>query len=510
MALGRLHGGCGYRRPSAIDPRAANNAARSHAEQSRRALAEADAALGAALEARSRSIEARSGQAARMTAIDDTSRRVEADLGEAERQAAAAAAELGQLNAHDDQAAVATLAGSLSDNRTVLGVKQEGLEALKREAAVRAARHDALATEQTAWQSRIATARDHLESLATRREQAERELVGVKDRPAAICDERAALFERVTLAEVTRDRAADALAVAETDLAARERADKTAQAALASAREDQLRAESKAAQAAQQEGAVVARVRDKLDCRPEAVAAIAEIKPGAEPSDLDGLRTRFERLRRERDTMGPVNLRAEAEAEEVEEQFETLQTERTDLQAAIARLRQGISNLNREGRQRLLDAFEQVNAHFSRLFERLFGGGRGHLALTDSDDPLEAGLEIMASPRGKRLQVVSLLSGGEQALTATALLFGVFLTNPAPICVLDEVDAPLDDANVERFCALVRDIARDTATRFAIVTHHPLTMSRMDRLFGVTMAEPGLSRMVSVDLSRAVDLQAAE
>jgi len=490
--------------------RAANNAARGHAEQSRRALAEADAALGAALEARSRSIEAQSGQAARMTAIDDTSRRVEADLGEAERQAATAAAELGQLNAHDDQAAMATLAGSLSDNRTVLGVKQEGLEALKREAAVRAARHDALATEQATWQSRIATARDHLESLATRREQAERELVGVKDRPAAIREERAALFERVTLAEATRDRAADALAVAETDLAAHERADKMAQAALARAREDQLRAEAKAAQAAQQEGAVVARVRDKLDCRPQAVAAIAEIEPGAEPPDLDGLRTRFERLRRERDTMGPVNLRAEAEAGEVEEQFETLQTERADLQAAIARLRQGISNLNREGRQRLLDAFEQVNAHFSRLFERLFGGGRGHLALTDSDDPLEAGLEIMASPRGKRLQVISLLSGGEQALTATALLFGVFLTNPAPICVLDEVDAPLDDANVERFCALVRDIARDTATRFAIVTHHPLTMSRMDRLFGVTMAEPGLSRMVSVDLSRAVDLQAAE
>jgi chromosome segregation protein len=206
--------------------------------------------------------------------------------------------------------------------------------------------------------------------------------------------------------------------------------------------------------------------------------------------------------------MGPVNLRAEQEAEELGEQLETMATERADLEAAINRLRHGIASLNREGRERLLAAFKQVDEHFQSLFVRLFGGGRAHLALTESDDPLEAGLEIMASPPGKRLQTMSLLSGGEQALTALSLLFAVFLTNPAPICVLDEVDAPLDDANVERFCNLVQEIARVTGTRFLIITHHAYTMARVDRLYGVTMAERGVSQLVSVDLGRAERLRA--
>jgi chromosome segregation protein len=184
-----------------------------------------------------------------------------------------------------------------------------------------------------------------------------------------------------------------------------------------------------------------------------------------------------------------------------------MQNERNDLVSAIARLRQGIASLNREGRERLLAAFEVVNGHFQQLFTRLFGGGRAHLALTEAEDPLEAGLEIMASPPGKKLQVMSLLSGGEQALTALSLLFGVFLTNPAPICVLDEVDAPLDDANVDRFCDLVEELARNTTTRFLVITHHRLTMARMDRLFGVTMAERGVSQLVSVDLQRAAELR---
>jgi chromosome segregation protein len=224
--------------------------------------------------------------------------------------------------------------------------------------------------------------------------------------------------------------------------------------------------------------------------------------------DRDAIETKLERLIRERENMGPVNLRAEAEAAELDQQITGLQTERSDLVAAIARLRQGIASLNREGRERLLAAFEHVNTHFEQLFVRLFGGGRAHLALTESEDPLEAGLEIMASPPGKRLQVLSLLSGGEQALTALALLFAVFLTNPAPICVLDEVDAPLDDANVDRFCNLVEEIAKSSQTRFLIITHHRLTMARMDRLFGVTMAERGISQLVSVDLQKAERLAA--
>ncbi|MDH3475927.1 MAG: chromosome partitioning protein ParA, partial [Rhodospirillales bacterium] len=199
--------------------------------------------------------------------------------------------------------------------------------------------------------------------------------------------------------------------------------------------------------------------------------------------------------------------RAEQEAAELDQQITEMQTERADLIGAIGRLRQGIAGLNREGRQRLLAAFEKVNEHFSELFVRLFGGGHAHLQLTEADDPLEAGLEIMASPPGKRLQVLSLLSGGEQALTAIALLFAVFQTNPAPICVLDEVDAPLDDANVERFCSLVEQLAEETSTRFLVITHHRITMARMHRLFGVTMAERGVSQLVSVDLEAAEELR---
>jgi chromosome segregation protein len=184
-----------------------------------------------------------------------------------------------------------------------------------------------------------------------------------------------------------------------------------------------------------------------------------------------------------------------------------MQNERSDLVSAIARLRQGIGSLNREGRERLLSAFEEVNAHFSELFVRLFGGGRAHLSLTEADDPLDAGLEIMASPPGKRLQVMSLLSGGEQALTALSLLFAVFLTNPAPICILDEVDAPLDDANVDRLCSLLEEMVSTTSTRFLLITHHRMTMARADRLYGVTMSERGVSQLVSVDFETATGLR---
>jgi chromosome segregation protein len=204
--------------------------------------------------------------------------------------------------------------------------------------------------------------------------------------------------------------------------------------------------------------------------------------------------------------MGPVNLRAEQESTELTEQMQSLDDQRRDLIEAIGKLRRGIAELDREGRERLLASFADVDRHFRELFMRLFGGGRAHLALTDSDDPLEAGLEIMASPPGKRLQVLSLLSGGEQALTALALIFAVFLTNPAPICVLDEVDAPLDDANVDRFCGLLSEMA-EGGTRFLVITHHRMTMARMDRLFGVTMAERGVSQLVSVDLQRAEELR---
>ena len=262
------------------------------------------------------------------------------------------------------------------------------------------------------------------------------------------------------------------------------------------------------AQAGQALAAIIEQITEKLDCAPEDTLEVAEHKADAELPPLEDMERKLERLLRERDNMGPVNLRAEQEAEELQEQIDTYINEREDLLNAIEKFRRAIADLNREGKQRLLASFNTVNGHFKELFTSLFGGGSAHLQLTDMEDPLNAGIEIMASPPGKKLQHLSLLSGGEQALTALSLLFAVFLTNPAPICVLDEVDAPLDDSNVDRFCNLVEDIAKRTDTRFLIVTHHRMTMARVDRLYGVTMAERGVSQLVSVDLGQAVEMRA--
>ncbi len=229
---------------------------------------------------------------------------------------------------------------------------------------------------------------------------------------------------------------------------------------------------------------------------------------GVQMPDAATLETEIARLKRAREGLGAVNLRAEEDALSVQTEHDALVSERADLEAAVAKLRAGIHALNREGRERLLAAFEQVNTNFGALFTHLFGGGEARLVLVESDDPLEAGLEILCQPPGKKLSSLSLLSGGEQTLTALALIFGVFLANPAPICVLDEVDAPLDDANVVRFCDLLDEMTRRTETRFLIITHNALSMARMDRLFGVTMAEQGVSQLVSVDLKRAEALVA--
>ncbi|HWU61074.1 MAG TPA: chromosome segregation protein SMC, partial [Ensifer sp.] len=217
----------------------------------------------------------------------------------------------------------------------------------------------------------------------------------------------------------------------------------------------------------------------------------------------------LDRLRIERERLGAVNLRAEEEQIELSDRLKALIRERDDVVDAIRKLRAAIQNLNKEGRERLVAAFDVVNAQFQRLFTHLFGGGTAELQLIESDDPLEAGLEILARPPGKKPQTMTLLSGGEQALTALALIFAVFLTNPAPICVLDEVDAPLDDHNVERYCNLMDEMAASTETRFVVITHNPITMARMDRLFGVTMAEQGVSQLVSVDLQTAEQLREA-
>ncbi|CAA7622934.1 chromosome segregation protein SMC [Magnetospirillum sp. UT-4] len=439
----------------------------------------------------------------RMAALEEQAAAARADLEEAEGEVLEAREALAAFPVADDgKDKINALRTELAEHRSALVEARSGLDGLERAAAERARRLDAIAAELASWGRRVETARAHVQELEDRRETVMAEIERLSSLPDTFARRRAELLDRVEAADGARRAAGDALAAAEAAQAEADRAMRAAEAALATAREDRIRREAAVAGADQQCRAVAGRIAERLDLTPEQLREVAGLVEDQRP-DLDDLQRRLDRLSRERDAMGPVNLRAEQEAAELGERIAGMQAEKDDLVQAIARLRAGIAELNREGRERLLASFEQVDKQFRDLFVRLFGGGRAHLALTESDDPLEAGLEIMASPPGKRLQILSLLSGGEQALTALALIFAVFLINPAPICVLDEVDAPLDDANVDRFCTLVEGIAATTRTRFLIVTHHRMTMARMDRLYGVTMAERGVSQLVSVDLAQA-------
>ena len=344
-------------------------------------------------------------------------------------------------------------------------------------------------------------------TLEARVTEATSERSSLNDAPAAFAEKRRALIGEIEAAEAERRSAADHLAEAENALAAADRDARAALEAMGTAREEAARAQERFEGGARRLADVAHEIHDMLEVAPEAVAELAEIKPGAELPEAAAVEATLDRIRRERERLGAVNLRAEEELREVEAQHGSLTAERDDLVEAIKRLRQGISSLNREARERLLASFEVVNAHFKRLFTELFGGGTAELQLIEHEDPLEAGLEIVAKPPGKKPATLSLLSGGEQALTALALIFAVFLTNPAPICVLDEVDAPLDDHNIERFCDLLDEMTKSTDTRFVIITHNPITMARMNRLYGVTMAERGVSQLVSVDLEAAVRIR---
>jgi chromosome segregation protein len=401
---------------------------------------------------------------------------------------------------------LALLREELADKRNLLMDHQSAYERVKRDSENRQRRLGEIAEELTSWKNRSERALRHIEDLKMRKEGLLEELETVSERPQEIEEKRQALFEAIERAEEKRRLCADKLAEAEGHLRDVDTHARQAEIELAQCREERVRHESHVTQGKQLCMALAERIRDRLDCKAEELAEIAEIQDGSEMPDLEAAEKRVDRLHRERDTMGPVNLRAETELTELSEQVETMTSERDDLLKAIEKLRQGISELNREGRDRLLKSFNEVNRHFQELFIRLFGGGQAHLELTDDDDPLQAGLEILASPPGKRMQILSLLSGGEQALTALALLFGVFLTNPAPICVLDEVDAPLDDANVDRFCTMLEEMSKGGETRFLVITHHRMTMARMSRLFGVTMTERGVSQLVSVDLQKAEEL----
>ncbi|MDP1962504.1 MAG: AAA family ATPase [Reyranella sp.] len=440
----------------------------------------------------------------RLTGIEQAQLEIAGDIADAEMRRTFREARLSAISdTQADRVAAGALRVRIADLRAALVEAEGTCDRLAREAAMRVERLGQIAQEHAGWSKRLADADGQIVELDARRDQIAGAIAELEAKPAEIEAKREGLGGEIAKAELNRQQAADRLAVGETRLGEADKALRQAEGELAGARESRVRREGQVEQATKDREAVVERIVERLRCEPDGVLALAEVQSLEELPEIEKAEHRLERLVHERETMGAVNLRAEEEANELEQQITGMTSERDDLVAAIGRLRQGIQSLNREGRERFLVAFEQVSGHFQQLFTKLFGGGKAELRLTESEDPLEAGLEIHASPPGKKLQVMSLLSGGEQALTALSLLFAVFMTNPAPICVLDEVDAPLDDLNVERFCALVQDIAGRTDTRFLIITHHRVTMARMDRLYGVTMAEQGVSQLVSVNLQEA-------
>lgn len=407
----------------------------------------------------------------------------------------------------DVRATVEALKSTVEAARLAMIARRSAHDEARREGEARTRRRQEVTKELSGWRLRLDTAEKRAAELQDRREAAEEELAEASAVPSDIAARREDLLEAINMAESRRTTAQDALAAAEGALRDAQGAERAAERTAGEARETRARAEARAEAARETATLAAERIAEETDGTPAALLETLKIDPEAiPPSDQLDLET--QRLRRARDALGAVNLRAEDDAKAVQTEHDTLRAEKDDLEEAIRKLRAGIASLNREGRERLLAAFDQVNASFSTLFTHLFDGGEARLVLVESDDPLEAGLEIMCQPPGKKLSTLSLLSGGEQTLTALALIFAVFLANPAPICVLDEVDAPLDDANVTRFCDLLDEMTRRTETRFLIITHHAVTMSRMDRLFGVTMQEQGVSQLVSVDLKRAEALVA--
>ncbi len=496
---------------AAADLAAAVAAAGAAQDAERRARAARDGAARGLADARTRNAlaetaaAARAGQAAALDAAIDRN---------AEEAARAAAEAVSARAAVPAASAVAALAAALAAARMAADAARRAvadgraaLDARRRDALAAQARLTEIAAERADWQRRTAASAGQQAELAARAEAARADQAVLAARQAVLVRDRAGLADRAIATEAARSATADALAAAESALAGATAQARAADEAVAVAREARATARADADHQDSRRLEIERQCGDRFQCSPPLLPGRFGFAP--EAGDPDALAAAHDDLIAERDRLGPVNLRADIELRALEAQGRELAAEKAELDTAIARLRGSIGSLNREGRARLSAAFTAVDAHFRALFSDLFGGGEARLELIESDDPLEAGLEIMAQPPGKKLQSLTLLSGGEQALTAAALIFALFLANPAPICVLDEVDAPLDDANVERFCDLLDRMAAQTATRFLIVTHNAVTMSRMHRLFGVTMGEPGVSQLVSVDLRAAERLVSA-
>ncbi len=444
---------------------------------------------------------------ARQTALEETRSRLEA--GRAEAAAAVTEAERLVAEAGDETEAAtlySTRQAELTEFRTKADDARVKLGGFETAARMRASRLGQIASDVAAWTRRRDSAAAQLATLDSRTGEVRDQIAALQASPEDFAERRFELDRQIGAAREAHKSTTDALTVGENRYRDADKAQRLAHDALSGFRAELARVEERITGLIAQRHQIERQVHETLNIEASRTAELAGIRPEHALPQEAQVAAQVDRLKSERERLGGVNLGAEKEAEEVREKLDTMVTDRDDLIAAIAKLRAGIQSLNREGRQRLNEAFEKVNAHFQQLFTSLFGGGTAELQFVESDDPLEAGLEIIARPPGKKPSTMTLLSGGEQALTAMSLIFAVFLTNPAPICVLDEVDAPLDDANVERFCNLLDTMRQRTETRFLVITHNPITMARVDRLFGVTMAERGVSQLVSVDLSGAQEV----
>ncbi|PZU00636.1 MAG: chromosome segregation protein SMC [Brevundimonas sp.] len=446
---------------------------------------------------------------ARAQALDDTVARLAAEVAEAEGALEAA---------RTTDAPSETLAGlreALAGARVAADTARAAAQAARsdrdaeaRDRQGREQRLGGLTRARDGWLGRAKDSAARIAALAKDAEKTAALLKQAEIAPQGFAEQRGKLLDTLAAAEQRKQSASDAMAAADTAAGDADRASRAAETAASQAREARAGLLARAEAAAEKLIEAETTLRETAQMSPEDLGRKLTDDAVARPPDAAGAESLLYGLEREREALGAVNLRAEDEAVEYGDRLNSMKSERIDLTQAIAKLRDGIDELNAEGRERLVAAFDVINANFKSLFEALFGGGQAELKLVESDDPLEAGLEIYACPPGKRLSVMSLMSGGEQALTAAALIFGVFLANPAPVCVLDEVDAPLDDANVDRFCRMLHEMRSRTDTRFIVITHNPVTMSRMDRLYGVTMPERGMSQLVSVDLHQAETLVA--
>lgn len=440
---------------------------------------------------------------ARITQLEDNLKSAQVELNESRSRLEA----LSSLDELDTRVKGAREGASKA--RQSAADSRANLDSLRRDAQGRRHRISALERELTDWSRRQETAQAEISRLEDQKGQTESKLAEARALPEQHETRLKALMDRLGDAESEARLARDRVAEMETGQREADTLLRSAEKEASAAREARAACQARLDGARERLTETIERLEDATGDTPEALSTRTETSDISELSSEE-IERRLETAKASRERLGAVNLRADEESEELREQRESLTKERDELVEAVSRLRKAVDTLSREGRSRLLEAFEIVDGHFRRLFETLFGGGRAELHLTESDDPLEAGLEIMACPPGKKMENMGLMSGGEQALTATALIFAVFLSNPSPVCVLDEVDAPLDDANVDRFCRLLDEMRRLTETRFLVITHNPVTMARMDRLYGVTMAERGVSQLVSVSLRAAEDLIAAE